>query len=102
MSTWFSFIFLSNLHAVAEGEADAAVGVDRHMIRQFSPGFRIESRHLLRQAVMGAVKFLGGVSANKGGRQKTAGTVKTVRQRTMTGCLQMMVILFVQPDSPAI
>ena len=51
------FIFLSNLHAVAEGEADAAVGVDRHMIQQFSPGFRIESRHLLRQAVMGAVKF---------------------------------------------
>ena len=76
---------LSNLHAVAEGEADAAVGADRHMFQQFSPGFRIESRHLLRQAVMGAVKFLGGVSANKGGRQKTPGTVKTVRQRTMTG-----------------
>ena len=34
--------FLSNLHAVAEGEADAAVGADRHMIQQFSPGFRIE------------------------------------------------------------
>ena len=64
------FIILSDLDAVAEGAANAAVAVDRRMIQQFSPGFRIESRHLLRQAVMGAVKFLGGVSANKGGVKK--------------------------------
>ena len=39
---------LSDFNAVAEGEADAAVGVDRCMIQQFSPGLRIECRHLLR------------------------------------------------------
>ena len=61
---------MSDLDAVAEGEADAAVGANRCMIQQFSPGLRIEFRHLLRQSVMGAVKFLGGVSANKGIRDK--------------------------------
>ncbi len=45
---------LSGFVAVAEGEADAAVGVDRRMIQQLFLGFRIESRHILRQAVQGS------------------------------------------------
>lgn len=49
---------LSDLDAVAKGEADAAVGVDRRMIQQFSPGFLIEFRHLLRQFVQGADELL--------------------------------------------
>ena len=41
-------IGLSDLDAVAEGEADGAVSVDRCMIQQLSPDLRIECRHLLR------------------------------------------------------
>ena len=37
----------SDLDAVAEGEADAAVGANRRMIQQLSPGLRGECRHLL-------------------------------------------------------
>ncbi len=43
-------LFLSDLDAVAEGEADAAVGADRRVIQQFSPRLRIEFRHLPRQS----------------------------------------------------
>ena len=59
---------LSDFNAVAEGEADAAVGVNRCMIQQLSPGLRIESRHLLRQAAKGADELLRcSLGGNQGG-----------------------------------
>ena len=48
----------SDLDAVAEGEADAAVGVDCCMIQQLSPGFWVECRHLLRKAAQGTDELL--------------------------------------------
>ena len=58
----------SDLDAVAEGEADAAVGVDRCMIQQFSPGLRVKCRHLLRQAAQGADELLRcGLGGNQNG-----------------------------------
>ena len=49
---------LSDLNAVAEGEADAAVGVNRCMIQQLSPGLRVECRHLLRETFQSADELL--------------------------------------------
>ena len=37
----------SDLDTVAECEADAAVGANRRMIQQLSPGLRVECRYLL-------------------------------------------------------
>ena len=58
----------SDLDAVAEGEADAAVGVNRRMIQQFSPGLRVKCCHLLRQAAQGADELLRcSLGGNQGG-----------------------------------
>ena len=58
----------SDLDAVAECEADAAVGVNRRMIQQLSPGLRVECRHLLRQAAQGADELLHcGLGGNQSG-----------------------------------
>ena len=50
----------SDLNAIAEGEADGTVGVDRCMIQQLTPCFRIEFRHLLRQTAQCVYELLGG------------------------------------------
>ena len=50
----------SDLNAVAEGEADAAVGANRCMIQQFSPGLRVKCCHLLRRAEDGHALGRGG------------------------------------------
>ena len=58
----------SYFDAVAESEADAAVGIDRCMIQQFSPGLRVKCCHLLRQAAQGADELLRcGLVGNQGG-----------------------------------
>ena len=65
---------LSYLDAVAEGKANAAVGVDRCMIQQLSPGLRIESRHPLLQSVQGADELLRCcLGGNQGGDRMPAG-----------------------------
>ena len=48
----------SYFDAVAESEADAAVGIDRCMIQHFSPGLRVKCCYLLRQAAQGADELL--------------------------------------------
>ena len=48
----------SDLNAVAEGEADAAVGANRCMIQQFSPGLRVKCRHLLWETFQSADELL--------------------------------------------
>ena len=59
---------LSDLNAVAEGEADAAVGVNRCMIQQLSPGLRVECRHLLRETFQSADELLRcSLGGNQGG-----------------------------------
>ena len=58
----------SDLNAVAEGEADAAIGVNRRMIQQLSPGLWIEGRHLLRQGLQGDNELLCcGLGGNQSG-----------------------------------
>ena len=58
----------SDLNAVAEGEANAAVGVDRRMIQQLPPGLRVECRHLLRQAAQAVNELLRcGLGGNQSG-----------------------------------
>ncbi len=59
---------LSDLNAVAEGEADAAIVTDRCMIQQLSPGLRVECRHLLWESAQGADELLrSGLGGNQGG-----------------------------------
>ena len=58
----------SEFDAVAEGEADAAVGANRCMIQQFSPGLRVECRYLLWESAQGADDLLCcSLGGNQGG-----------------------------------
>ena len=58
----------SDLDAVAEGEADAAVGANRCMIQQFSPGLRVKCCHLLWETFQSADELLRcSLGGNQGG-----------------------------------
>ena len=60
-------IGLSDLVAVAKGETDGAVGADRRVIQQLSPGLRNEFRHLPRQSMQCVVESLhSGLGGNQG------------------------------------
>ena len=51
-------IALSDRGTVSEGEADAAIGINRRVIQQLSPGLRVECRNLLRQAAQRVYELL--------------------------------------------
>ena len=61
-------IGLSDLNAVAEGEADAAIDTNRCMIQQLTPGLWIECRRLLREPTQCADELLRcGLGGDQGG-----------------------------------